>query len=76
MHDVQWYEVVAPIVAGGFAGRPGDLLALCPACPILPAVVLRKVAGVWDVVARPAVVNVPSLGACLSPRQPPRLRAA
>jgi hypothetical protein len=76
MHDVQWYEVTAPIVASGFAGQPGDLVAVCEACRMLPVVVLRKVGGAWDVIARPASVNVTSLGACLSPRQPPRLRAA
>ena len=73
--DVRFFEVTAPIVAG-WCARPGDLVAVCTTCTLLPVVVLRKIGGRWDVIAKPAAINVAALGASLAPRSMPRLRAA
>jgi len=76
MHDVVWYEVIAPFCAG-FAARAGDVLAVCARCPILPVAVLRKSpCGAWEVIATPPALDVATLAACLLPRQAPQLRAA
>lgn len=52
MPPADWYLVLAPVLLGPVAARPGDVLALTPQCPFCPLVVFRAAGDDWLTVGK------------------------